>query len=70
MTTYVAALGYKSATKFVLVESALFEAGSDNEAKEKANEWAVKNYHHVDDRTWLQVTVEGREIYIKQLGRS
>jgi hypothetical protein len=70
MSTYIAALGYPSGSAFVPFESITFQAVSDVEAKERANEWATKNYHLVDDRTWLQVTVEGRGIYSKQLGRS
>ena len=68
--TYVAALGYPTGTAFSPFDSITFQAASEAEAKEKANEWVLKNYGQVDARTWLQVTLEGRGIYSKQLGKS
>jgi hypothetical protein len=70
MSTYIVAFCYMTAGVLVPFESTSFEASGDGKAKEKANEWANKNYHLVDDKTWLQVTVQGRGIYSKQLGRS
>ena len=70
LATYVAALGYPTGNAFSPFNSIRFEAASESEAKEKTNEWTNKNYHQVDARTWLQVTLEGRGIYSKQLGKS
>jgi hypothetical protein len=70
LKTYVAALGYPSGNAFCPFDSLTFEAVGDDEAKAKANEWAMKNGHSVDDRTWLQVALDGRGIYNRQLGRS
>jgi hypothetical protein len=70
LATYVAALGYPTGNAFSPFDSITYEAASEAEAKEKANEWANKNYGQVDARTWLQVkTLEGRGIYNKQLGK-
>ena len=70
LATYVAALGYPKGNAFSPFDSITYEAASEAEAKEKANEWANKNYGQVDARTWLQVkTLEGRGIYNKQLGK-
>jgi hypothetical protein len=65
LATYVAALGYPTGNAFSPFDSITYEAASEAEAKEKANEWANKNYGQVDARTWLQVkTLEGRGNWI------
>ena len=70
LATYVAALGYPTGNAFSPFDWITYEAASEAEAKEKANEWAHKNYGRVDARTWLQVkTSEGLAIYNKQLGK-
>lgn len=68
--SYVAALGYPTGTAFSPFDSITFQATSESEAKEKANEWATKNWHNVDAKTWLQLTSDGRGIYSRQLGKA
>jgi hypothetical protein len=68
---YTARFGYATGSIIApFAESGVLAANTKREAKEKAAEWAHLNYHLVDDRTRLQVTEDGREIYRRQMGRS
>jgi hypothetical protein len=66
---YVVALGYVGAggMAFSPFDSITFDADSDDEAKGKANEWALKSSHKIDAQTWLQLTRDGRGIYAKPM---
>jgi hypothetical protein len=67
--SYTVHLGHPSGPRFHPFKSISFVANSDAEAKEKANEWAMKNGHEIDARTWLRVVLEENEIYRRQLGK-
>lgn len=69
LSEYVAALGYPAGQAFSPFESYRFKAANDEAAKTIAIEWANKHTSGIDARTWLQVTLDGKGIYSKNVGR-
>ena len=43
---------------------------NDTEAIRKATEWRVMAAATIDQRTWLQVLLDGSEIHSEELGKS
>jgi hypothetical protein len=65
---YVAALCHMRSGGLVDYDSIRFVAATEAEAKQKADEWAAIALGIVAERTWLQVTQDGRAIHSKMFG--
>ena len=66
---YVAALCHMRSGGLVDYDSIRFVAATQAEAKQKADEWAAIALGIVTERTWLQVTQDGRPSILKCLER-
>lgn len=62
---YVAALCHMRGGGLVDYDSIRFVAATEGEAKQKADEWAAIAPGIVTEKTWLQVTRDGKAIYSK-----
>lgn len=65
---YVAALCHWQDGGLVPYDSERFFAENEAEARRKADEWAIPSLGVITEKTWLQVTSDGRCIHSRAWG--
>jgi hypothetical protein len=71
MTEYIAAVCQMAGTEFVPLESLNITASNDEDAVQKALKRQTGTIATIpfDQRTWLQVTKDGKGIFSKEFGK-
>ena len=65
---YVAAFCHMRDGGLVPYDSERFIAGNAAEAAARARKWAITAVAIMEDKTWLQVTLDGAGVYSEELG--
>jgi hypothetical protein len=69
MPEYVAGLCHMQGNELVPFDTKKISADNHDEAVRQAVEWLSSTNTTIDDRTWLQVLLNGSAIFSKEVGR-